>query len=1161
MSCDDRKRSLPYVHECNTHLTITRRQFLKAATATFSTAQLSLMSDAFAEEQFGLSLGAEAEQTQTLFAVPMRGGLSLFVRQKNDMMQFPVDVLGDTPKDFSDFEILAQSSVLDNPRVHVVRPEDQLDLVIDCENLRILDMWENSTVRLERIESNRRSFISFILNGQSFAEETFFVSAGQADQLEIPLPPVATRFSSPSRLVFEVIGAAPHLEFNLDNLLNWSQFDAELPASPVAKAQVKEPTEQETAIEAPFGLFLSPTGEFTENQYRWRHASKLIGKDGFKENWYTELLGAENPREPSGFDPAELAAVFAVPDDPDIFKSDANERVSLPITAADRLQIVERTHIARPSQTSIKARDLRLSPGGASFNLEAHFPFDCTVQGGSLSSWKHISDRGQVVSARVTKNGVLYPFGHEISILEVTTREQEFVAPTKNEQTTTGKFAKKRLFVVVREPEKFFFNADAPDDNPNAKTLPFKSLRIEDDTTPALDDPFVDSTENSIWKTSEPDKTWQQDAFWPSVSSTPFLFSFSAEDWNGNKFGFHAPAIAVLYDAHSNDPVEGKVAPESLYLQRLADVEKAYKENQDRNVREVSANVAVAQPASALDTTLEVTKIQFSSVGKRDNPICQSPDELFELSVPRFEARVAQLRSLLRDEENIGWFRVQDPQSTQAEIFIKSTSDPDNNFSVIAVGSSGQTETTGGISSLNLKCIGLSRTLGVISSEETSNSGAIAAENGGAGEAAAPEKSTVEEGVFNPTDYLGRDSVLFGGVKLSDILEAGLDVSEAQMPRIVRDVFRYSHVPSKIGQRIDWKTQQFKNFGFDPSNPIFACQQQSPDLIPDKDTPTSFHLLVESSVRLNQELTTRAVVEAQLANFGIQLLFAGNGVLVKFSSLTFSINESGKTDFQPEIHSFELKGPLLAFVAQLQELLGDLFEDTGISVNLTGSGAEVGLPSFALPAFEIGAFSLKNLRINSALILSFRSDPMLFRFNFSSVDDPFLVAVGIYGGEGSILLDLSSRNLEKFEFRLGFGLVGSLDLVVAKGTAAVLGGLRYSSVKITDNGNKTTQITFEFYVRCYGSVRALGIVTVGVDFYLALVVREQGPTSYCDGRVRVRYSVKIGFFKKSFSLQYSKRFSGSSRAGAAVVARNDVEPRQNSYTLASWKRYRAAFVA
>ena len=54
-----------------------------------------------------------------------------------------------------------------------------------------------------------------------------------------------------------------------------------------------------------------------------------------------------------------------------------------------------------------------------------------------------------------------------------------------------------------------------------------------------------------------------------------------------------------------------------------------------------------------------------------------------------------------------------------------------------------------------------------------------------------------------------------------------------------------------------------------------------------------------------------------------------------------------------------------------------------------------------------------------------------------------------------------------------------------------------------------------------------GFISVSVTFFLALEYQRAGGQATLYGTASVNYSVKIGFFKKSFTLSYSKRIAGS----------------------------------
>jgi len=210
-----------------------------------------------------------------------------------------------------------------------------------------------------------------------------------------------------------------------------------------------------------------------------------------------------------------------------------------------------------------------------------------------------------------------------------------------------------------------------------------------------------------------------------------------------------------------------------------------------------------------------------------------------------------------------------------------------------------------------------------------------------------------------------------------------------------------------------------------------------------------------------------------------------------------------------------------------------------VSIALSSSGVVVTLPSFNVPAITMGAFNLQNLNIGSSVELSFRSEPIRFRTHFSTPESPFLISVGIYGGGGAVTVVTDIRRVVLFSASFTFGAFATLDLFIASGTASVLGGLTYTSSTVGSGDDVSTKIDYDFFVHASGSVTAFGFITVGVDFYIVLVI-SQGPPSYSEGWVEVKYCVKIGFFKKEFLLKYSRKFTGSGERGPGVVEFNEM---------------------
>src|SRR4030095_4935706 len=185
--------------------------------------------------------------------------------------------------------------------VEVVRPNDLLVLTLDFYNLRLTS--PGPSPKLERPDPGN-SFIVVHFPPQSFAEQAFLEDAeGMPPEAQdsLPLPPVISRISGPSRLVFQVPDSLLPLDFKLENIL-----DALTESEPIVQPRIKEPLptppmgfdadffgtrSQFCAIEAPFRLILSPNIES-----RWSHAGGPVKKSldintTRNELWHTRLSG------------------------------------------------------------------------------------------------------------------------------------------------------------------------------------------------------------------------------------------------------------------------------------------------------------------------------------------------------------------------------------------------------------------------------------------------------------------------------------------------------------------------------------------------------------------------------------------------------------------------------------------------------------------------------------------------------------------------------------------------------------------------------------------------------------------------------------------------------------------------------------------------------
>src|SRR5262249_15346599 len=119
-----------------------------------------------------------------------------------------------------------------------------------------------------------------------------------------------TRAAGPSRLAFRLPAGTDTLHYSLESLLDWASLEQSV--VPVAAApdpnqkgvpepppiapppSIRQPASTETAIEAPWRLFLSPNYSGA-----WAHAAVPVTLGARTELWHTRL--AVRAQRPHGF--------------------------------------------------------------------------------------------------------------------------------------------------------------------------------------------------------------------------------------------------------------------------------------------------------------------------------------------------------------------------------------------------------------------------------------------------------------------------------------------------------------------------------------------------------------------------------------------------------------------------------------------------------------------------------------------------------------------------------------------------------------------------------------------------------------------------------------------------------------------------------------------
>jgi len=287
------------------------------------------------------------------------------------------------------------------------------------------------------------------------------------------------------------------------------------------KPELKEPTNLETAIEAPFRLILSPN-----RHAAWVHAvdevksvrgqfdSKQIGnvqikakKTDWVELWHTRLATrdsdsnvSEDPTNPmktvraiwakdAGFyshynktGPAPQAYPNDPYDNPYRSSLDSADRYNFVHLSANYRLFKNQDRRESYIPRAIPTRQMMLTSLGSWLNLRGAWD---PAYGLSVEEWRHISTMARDHYVRVVYRGFLFPFGHRASLVKITERKFH------NNLKGNPAYLRQRMFIVVREPEKTYIPMDLTDPYNQQYDLafPFTRIRITTLVTPFLAKP------------------------------------------------------------------------------------------------------------------------------------------------------------------------------------------------------------------------------------------------------------------------------------------------------------------------------------------------------------------------------------------------------------------------------------------------------------------------------------------------------------------------------------------------------------------------------------------------------------------------------------------------------------------------------------------------
>lgn len=357
------------------------------------------------------------------------------------------------------------------------------------------------------------------------------------------------------------------------------------------------------------------------------------------------------------------------------------------------------------------------------------------------------------------------------------------------------------------------------------------------------------------------------------------------------------------------------------------------------------------------------------------------------------------------------------------------------------------------------------------------------------------------------------DAKIFGVIPLRKII--GM-IAQGQMPDI-----NVLELPDKIERNWSWAAPvQSQNFGilsFKPEAKV-ALYIKSRATSSLKCSPPVAEVEIEAFLgRVSDGKIDPGPGERKQQMFAVNLLEL---VQVNFSEVHIqSKYNSGSTQPTPSVKPIfaskpvEFRGPL-AFLADFQKTMGF----GGLKFELDTEFLNVS-SNVAIPPISFGAFSCRNLSLNSALSLPYGDRALRYKFDFASFKKPFELSVMGFAGRGYFGAAFETSGQRDLMGALEFGGALAFDAGVASGGVDVMAG---GYLKIT---NSCTELSG--YLRASGGLDVLGIVHVFVEFFLGLAYRRSGNDGVLYGYCEITVSIDACFMSYDVSFGMEKIISGS----------------------------------
>jgi LysM repeat protein len=1016
-------------------------------------------------------------------------------------------------------------------------------------------------------------------------------------------PPIArARAANDSRVVFE-LPKGSEIPFTVSAMLHaLTALGVRVPPlavprlregeqrPPEASVPLAAPAPDETAIEAPYRLIVSPdaSGGFTHAA----EAATAPDDSNRVELWHSRL-GVRRI----------VDGVFTGVDEDDdvhrtvraVWERDREQPAAPPfpgsLTPNDRAAIVRQTadpKVLDAAQKPIEPEPLNverlyLSALGAWIDWRVGWPRVDEYGVGALSAYRHLAPLGRDSYVRVEKPVYLYPPGNRATLVRITERKVKSL--DNGDDPTAYLFT--RSFLVLRERTRTYTDEEC-------KRLPFTSVTID-----PLVSPDLDAVDDDI-----------STAFVPKVSGQPYLWKLTGVDHAGRQVTMMTGLVAVPRGAHP-----GARAEWNTYVTQHGPIDMG------------GADVAFAPERIPGDTTNRTQYIDFTG------------DAAELTSTPWMVRAHITVPALAAINKGGGPVPVRYPKSyvdngfneaDPAQLFLNLDSESKLDFA-------GGSDRGGGFIEPSVAVNAISRTQGAVGDAGNTPGKGIAA---GKFDPAAILGGALPKlfGLFDLIEILVGDGPLSQAPKLiadqldlvtSVAADFGNLVKALEKARETLDLDiastttagakqRLQDLRNKVQQSIDSlaanpvlplldalragppasggpnpaagpagqiltalaTTDTLRTNPFLPAylralieRPFRSVKSALETALDGAKLATALQSALESStiryewtppikewkgvfipnepdtalaiaveIRTSKDGEPQSDVSAQLRNFKLQLLPGESLMAMKFGRIGFRVATGGKPEVDVQFDGMEFLGAL-GFIEKLRQLIPfDGFADPPY-VDVTPEGATAGF-DLALPSVAVGVFTLENISLAADCRVPFLGEAVTVGFGFCSKESPFRLTVMAIGGGGWVGIRLAPKGLVMLEMGLEAGAALSVDLGVASGSVSVMVGVY---LRLED---KKGQLTAYFRIR--GEVEVLGIASASITLELSL--RYDFDSGKLIGRASLQVEVEVLFFSASVEITVERKLAGSK--GDPALA--DIMPPAGG-GQALWDQYFSSF--